>query len=136
MVYALGETEIAPSFVTLEACYDSIEHALINRLPWVPLPSVAFLPVRWFGELRLGVALDELRPLDRMARIEAPTLCVAGSEDDKVLPAESRALFDACAAESKELLMIEGAGHARLWAHAPKAYAAALDDLLSRSRRR
>ncbi len=133
VAYALGEQDLAPSFVALEACYDSIDHALANRLPFVPLPSVAFLPVQWFGRMRLGVGLDELRPIDRMPALEAPVLFVAGDADDKVLPGESRALFEACASPAKELLMVEGAGHARIWEHGQRAYAASLDRLLQRA---
>jgi alpha-beta hydrolase superfamily lysophospholipase len=66
-----------------------------------------------------------------MPAMSAPVLFVAGDADSKVLPEETRRLFDACSSPSKRLRWIRGARHVSLWEHDAAEYAAALNDLLA-----
>ena len=81
--------------------------ALVLRSPFTSLPDVArvhypFLP-RWL--------VPERYPnLERMRRLEVPTLVVAGDRDTVVPFAQSRAVYDE-APEPKELVVVEGADH-------------------------
>ena len=63
-----------------------------------------------FAELRAGVDLDDLRPVDAMRSLQKrPVLLIHGSADDVVLPADAEAL--AAAHVDAELWRIEGAAH-------------------------
>jgi fermentation-respiration switch protein FrsA (DUF1100 family) len=53
---------------------------------------------------------DRFASIDAVARVDAPLLFVAGSDDGIVPPEESRVLYDA-APEPKQWAVIEGAHH-------------------------
>jgi uncharacterized protein len=114
-------------FVVLEGCYDDVRHALFNRLDFVPFPELTLKPVEWFGALAVGVPLDELRPIDRLASYRSPVLFIAGDADPHALPSETQRIFDACGAATKQLSWIEGGVHEHLWARDEAAYVAALE---------
>lgn len=67
---------------------------------------------------RLGISIkdaDEERDgfgnLSKIMRLELPTLIIHGQEDMLIPPTEGLALYESCAAEHKQLVMIQGAGH-------------------------
>jgi uncharacterized protein len=63
-----------------------------------------------FAELRTGVDLDDLRPVEAMRGLSGrPVLLIHGSADDVVLPADAEAL--AAANANAELWRIAGAAH-------------------------
>jgi dipeptidyl aminopeptidase/acylaminoacyl peptidase len=63
-----------------------------------------------FAELRAGVDLDDLRPVDAMRGLSGrPVLLIHGSADDVVLPADAEALV--AANGEAELWRIAGAAH-------------------------
>jgi dipeptidyl aminopeptidase/acylaminoacyl peptidase len=63
-----------------------------------------------FAELRTGVDLDDLRPVDAMRALSRrPILLIHGTADDVVLPADADAL--AAANANAEVWRIEGATH-------------------------
>ena len=82
--------------------------ALILRSPFTSLPDAAavhypFLPV--------GAMLwDQYPSLDRIGRVDAPILVVAGAADGIVPVDQSRRLYEA-APEPKDLVIIAGADH-------------------------
>ena len=82
--------------------------ALVLRSPFTSLADVgqhhyAFLPVRWL--LR-----DQYATIDRIARVNAPVLIIAGGADTIVPIAQTRRVYQA-AREPKSLLVISGADH-------------------------
>ena len=131
VTYALDADHSDFAFIVLESCYDDVRHALQNRLSFVPLPGVSLKPVEWFGALALGVPLDELRPIDRLAACDSPVLLVAGDADPHVRPSETQRLFDVIGAEKKQLSWIEGGVHEHLWARDESAYVEALERFLT-----
>ncbi len=107
----------------LEMVYPTIQKAVENRLNlWLfkgadnlsPLLTAQF-PVR------LGVAVKELRPLDKMNRVSCPTFFIVGEHDQHTTLAESRQLFDA-ANQPKDLWIVPRAEHGDLLKNAPKEY--------------
>lgn len=83
-------------------------HALILRSPPTSLVDVGrhhypMLPVAWL--LR-----DRFASIDRITRVAAPLLVIAGTDDDVVPFDQSEALYDA-ALEPKWMATIEGADH-------------------------
>jgi len=114
---ALAEPPLDAEAVVLEMVYPTIEQAVGDRLAmrlgrWAaafsPLLTVQLRP-------RLGVGAEALRPVERVGKMPAPKLFVAGTEDRHTTIEESRQLF-AAAAEPKEFWPVEGARHEDLHA--------------------
>lgn len=109
----LGPSPSGFDAVVLEAVYPNARQALRNRMA-MRLGTVA-APV--LGKLlevqvkpRLGISLEQLRPIDHIAAIGAPVLVIAGAKDRHTTPLESAALF-ARAHEPKEYWLLPGAAH-------------------------
>ncbi|MBK8809179.1 MAG: alpha/beta fold hydrolase [Acidobacteria bacterium] len=109
--------------VTLELVYPTMRAAIENRLNnWffsgadrlTPLLSVQFSP-------RIGVSVDDLRPIDRISAVSAPVLVIGGGIDPFTTAEESKQLFEA-ANEPKQLWIVEGAGHEDLWKFRARDY--------------
>ena len=89
----------------------AVEHppaALILRSPFTSLTDVGkvhygFLPVGWL--LR-----DRFATIDRIARVRAPLLVIAGDRD-RIVPAEQSRRVYLAANEPKSLVVIDGADH-------------------------
>lgn len=101
-------------FVVLESCYRDIEAALHARLPWVPFPSLSLWPLEQSAALLTGVDGAQLRPVDAIRALAAPTLLVCGSDDRDVGEGANAALLAACGANDKRAVEIAGAGHVDL----------------------
>lgn len=116
------ETEKADALI-LEMVYPTIQKAIENRLNlWIfngaeylsPLMTQQF-------PIRLGVSVDELRPLDKIKSVTCPTFVIAGENDHHTTLAESRQLFDT-ANQPKELWIVPQAEHGDLHKISPKEY--------------
>ncbi len=114
-----------PDAAVLESMYPTIEEALDARLVrrfgaagrWLsPL-------LLWQLPLQLGIAPDQLRPIEAIPTIGAPVLIASGTEDEHTTLAETRRVF-AVAVEPKALWEVEGAVHVDLYDHGPAAYEA------------
>ncbi|HEY9284642.1 MAG TPA: alpha/beta fold hydrolase [Pyrinomonadaceae bacterium] len=109
--------------LVLEMVYPTVEQAIDNRLTmrlggWAGVLSPLLTAQL---KLRLGVGADDLRPVERVGRIAAPKLFIAGAEDRHTTLAESKSLFDAAAAP-KEFWAVAGARHEDLHALRPREY--------------
>ena len=94
-------------------------------LPAFPVVDSANLMIR----LRAGYDLKKTSPLDAVTRSQIPTLFIHGSED-KMIPVEMcQQLYDAAACP-KEILIIDGAGHAQALTRDPELYFDAVDRFL------
>jgi pimeloyl-ACP methyl ester carboxylesterase len=118
--------------LVLESVYPAIQPAISNRLAarfgrwasiFTPLLTVQFRP-------RLGFSPSELRPIDRVGSIRIPKLFLAGAADRYTPIRESEQLF-AAAAQPKELVEFEGAGHVDLYGFAPRQYEEAVVHFLA-----
>lgn len=80
---------------------------------WFHLPEFPLLPLaNQMLQLRGGYDLHDAAPIQNIDRIEIPVLFIHGS-DDVLIPAEmTEAMYSAASCE-KELLIMEGAGHAQ-----------------------
>jgi pimeloyl-ACP methyl ester carboxylesterase len=82
-----------------------------------------------------GFSFAEVAPLPRWAAMpKVPVLVVAGAEDDRVPLADVRAVFAAlpAAEPTKELWVVEGAGHGDAWLAHRERYRERLAALLAR----
>ena len=109
----LGDVSKKAKVVILEAVYPTIEEAITDRFKiyfgsfgtyLTPLLTVQIKP-------RLGIGMDELRPIDHVQNIEGAVMFVIGSKDRHSTVLESKKMF-LQAKEPKELWIIDGAGHA------------------------
>ena len=113
----LGPEPLAVNALVLEAVYPNIDAALANRLR-VNLGSVAgplITPAlarlfKVFLPSLIGVAPDDLRPIDRIATAGVPVLIASGTADTYTPLSEAHSLFTR-AAEPKQFWAVEGAGH-------------------------
>ena len=122
-----------PDAVVLEAVFTSIETAVDNRVRERVGPLAAAVSPLLLGQMpmRLGLAPDQVRPVDHMAQLAAPVLVAGGAEDRYTTQAETEHMF-AVAAEPKQLWVVPGAGHVDLYRFAPQAYEAQVFGFLSR----
>ena len=97
------------------------------HLPAFPVIDSANLMIR----LRAGYDLKETSPLKAVGESSIPTLFIHGRED-RMIPVEMcQDLYDAAACP-KEILIIDGAGHAQAGEKDPVGYFDAIDRLLER----
>jgi dipeptidyl aminopeptidase/acylaminoacyl peptidase len=117
--------------VVLEEVYARISQAVENRvrIRLGPLsPIITPLLLMQF-QPRLHIEPSELEPIRFIARLGAPVLVVAGSEDAHTTLAESLELFQA-AAEPKAMWVVEGARHQDFLAYDPRGYDAHVVEFL------
>ena len=99
-----------------ESVYDEMEHAVDRRLrhyTGVPgwLGASLLVP---FAEHRLGLSIDDVKPIDHVGKLPCPIFILGGERDDKAWPEDTHRLFDE-ASEPKELWMVPDARHEDLF---------------------
>ena len=92
---------------------------------WFNLPDLGFVSsARLWLIIRGGYDLKQASALDQVKLSKTPTLIIQGDQD-RIVPVESASeLYDACTASEndKELMIVEGAGHAQSCYKDPAAY--------------
>ncbi len=121
--FVLSENRPAVNAVVLESMYPTIEQAVSDRLrlhlgPMGPIfAPVLLVQIR----PRLGIGVDQLRPIDRVGSIGAPLFVLNGTLDQHTTLEEARALF-AAASRPKDFWAVEGASHVNLHTYAKEEY--------------
>lgn len=95
------------------------------HLPAFPLLDTANLML----QLRGGYDLKDASALDAVKKSQTPTLFIHGDQDEMISVDMSRQLY-AAASCPKELLIVQGAGHAQCQDKDPQAYYGAVEELL------
>lgn len=93
------------------------EMAYLFHLPTFPMLNIA----SGFASLRAGYSFSEASALKQIAKARVPVMFIHGSEDNFVHTDMVYRVYDACPTE-KQLLVVEGAGHASSSYHAPEKY--------------
>lgn len=122
--WVFADASPKPSAVVLEALYTSLDEALGNRLRMRLGNTAATLLTPLLGTqaaIWSGANAGDQRPIDRISRLGAPLLLVAGSQDLHATADQSRRLL-AAAVEPKALWMVEGAAHTDFQAYDPVGY--------------
>ncbi|MGI8925444.1 MAG: alpha/beta hydrolase [Tepidiformaceae bacterium] len=92
---------------------------------YIGLPAFPFAPVSVFiSERRLGADMDDVRPIDSVARLGTRPVFIIDDLDDQRIPDRSGEKLYAAASGPKELWLIAGAGHADGFKFEPLAYRA------------
>ena len=109
--------------MVLESVYPTIEKAISNRIRIRigPLCHLVTPLLTWQIPPRLGVSLDELRPVDAIKNVKCPVLILAGQEDRHTTIEDSKTLF-AAANEPKQMEVFDNARHRDLLKFAPTRY--------------
>ena len=108
--------------VVADAPFAEVHHPVANRMRQVgyPLAGIGARLIVWFAALRSRTRLRD--PIGSVARLAPrPLLLIAPREDRLISWRQSVRLFEA-AQEPKELMVVEGAGHAEAYMVAPEAY--------------
>ena len=87
------------------------------HLPAFPIVDIASLMIR----LRAGYDLKETSPLNAVAGSHIPTLFIHGQEDRMIPVSMCHELYEAASCE-KEIMVVEGAGHAQAAEKDPDEY--------------
>lgn len=102
--------------VICESVYDEMTNAVdrrIRRFTLMPGSVGACLMVP-FAEHRLDLGIDDVKPIDHIAKLPCPVFVISGERDDRTWPEDTQRLFEA-AREPKELWMISEARHQDLF---------------------
>jgi alpha-beta hydrolase superfamily lysophospholipase len=108
----LAQPPLPVDAMILESCYPTIyqatEDRMVVRFGWLgkwltPLLTCQLKP-------RLGISLDDLKPLESAKKVLAPKFFISGTADRNTSIAEAGSLYDA-AAEPKQCWWIDGAAH-------------------------
>lgn len=117
----------------LEAVFPTLAEAIDNRLAMrVGALSRVLAPLLlWQLKPRIGVGVDELRPVESIRQLPCPVLILSGTADRHTTEAQTRALF-AAANDPKELWLVPGASHDDLLRFDETGYAAHVLGFLDR----
>lgn len=96
---AVGAERPEAGLVVLEAPYTALVDMAHESYPWLPVNVLM---------------KDPMKTRERIGNVTSPVLILHGTED-AVIPVEHGKKLYEYAAEPKELLIIEGAGHSDLW---------------------
>lgn len=89
---------------------------------WFHLPSFPLLPMaNQMLQLRGGYDIHAAAPIRKIGGIQIPVLFIHGSEDVMIPAQMTKDMYEAASCE-KELLIVEGAGHAQSQDKDPKLY--------------
>ena len=87
------------------------------------LPCVPFAPVtKWISEIRLGVDLDQVAPIDVIGNISPRPVFLIDEGRDRLFPVDSVEKLYNAAKDPKEFWMVPEAGHGRARNERPDEY--------------
>lgn len=109
---ALLASPLSIDALVLESVYPNIQAAVENRVearlgPLAPVPSTLLL---WQLGPRMGITVDDLRPIDCLSRVDCPVLIASGINDVHTTASETRLMFSRASAP-KQLWMVPELGH-------------------------
>jgi hypothetical protein len=105
--------------VVLENPATDVEGWIDGLAPWF---------VRLFVDFEVDPSLRGESNVEPLRTIEAPVLIVGGENDNVTRPEMARALHEEAVSSKKELVIVKGGGHNRLYADS--SYVAAYQDLI------
>lgn len=131
----MAEEELPENVVAVVsdcAFSDAYEMFAKQMKEWFSLPSFPLLNLsNRMLQLRGGYDLHDASPITHMDRIQIPVLFIHGSDDVLIPPEITREMYEAASCE-KELLIVEGAGHAQSQDKNPKLYYGTIFSFLER----
>ena len=109
------------------SAWDALHFQLHNM---AHLPADRILPhVEKLAEKKIGINFHDHSAIEQVKNAKVPILFVQGGQDEMVPAWMAQELYDACGSQSKQLLMVEEAGHGESIAFAPDRYHQAIIEL-------
>lgn len=100
-------------FVVADCGYTSAYNQFVHNAKGMHVPSFPIIDVaNFFNRTISGYDFKDASPIDAVKNATVPMIFIHGANDDFVPTYMVKELYEACASEDKELLIIEGAGHA------------------------
>jgi fermentation-respiration switch protein FrsA (DUF1100 family) len=124
----LGPRPLDVNALVLESVFPTIAQATRNRVG-----AFGARLLLWQLRPRLGIGVNDLRPIEEIGRVRAPIFIISGEADRHTTPDEARAMFNA-AKEPKEFWLVTGAAHEDLYAVAGPEYEQRVSAFLRRCR--
>ena len=128
-----GEEELPENVVAVisDCAYTDAYSMFGDKIEeWFSLPAFPFVDSACLMlKLRGGYDLKEASAVEAVKKSGTPTLFIHGNEDAMISVRMSEELYEAAACE-KELLIVEGAGHAQAQDKDPDAYYRAIESFL------
>lgn len=119
----LAHPPLPVNAMILESAYPTLQQAaedrMINRFGWLGKLATPLLTFQL--KPRLGISLNDLKPLECARRITVPKFFIAGTTDRETTIAEAQSLF-AAAAEPKQSWWVDGAAHVDMLDFAKSEY--------------
>lgn len=97
------------------------------HLPDFPILHICNL----YSKIIAGYSFKGASPVDAVKNAKKPILFIHGSKDDFVPTFMEKILYDACCTE-KEMIVIDGAVHARSYFTNPRAYEKAIEEFMDK----
>ncbi len=111
------------------SAYDEFKHNIKNmKLPEFPVLTVSNL----FNKAISGYDFKAASPIDAVKTAKVPMLFIHGSKDNFVPVKMVYELYDACTSDYKDMLIVEGAGHAESYPKNSEAYENKLNEFIER----
>jgi hypothetical protein len=118
------------AFIVLESCYDTLDHAVNNRLDMFHVPHFLSWPMRIGFQLRTGACTSRMRPVDFVAKCKAPALVLGGDSEGFLKVSELTDIYDHCASTQKKIHIFKGGRHEIFLRRFKDEAGAALSDFL------
>ena len=100
--------------IVVESTFDRLDRTVAHRFEAMGLPRRGLSDVLLFwGGMQQGFDAWAVAPVLDASRVHVPALVVAGTEDRRVRPEDSRALVAAFGSEAN-LLLVDGLAHAQV----------------------
>jgi fermentation-respiration switch protein FrsA (DUF1100 family) len=119
----LGSASQQAYALVLESVYPTIEEAVRNRLEskvgkvFGVMAPLLYLQI----PLRVGIPIEQLRPIDALKSVKVPVYVIGGSLDRSTTPMETQRMYDSIMS-NKRLWIVEGAAHQDIYAFSRNIY--------------
>ena len=105
------------------AMEDSVSMFRKQLRDWFSMPDLGFITsARIWLKIRGGYDLKKASALDVVSGDKLPTLFIHGDNDRIVPVSDAEDLYEACGSKVKDIMIVEGAGHAQSCYKDPEAY--------------
>lgn len=117
--------------IILESMYDDVSNAIDNRYrKYFYVGGYAGYFLKLFAENKVGVNINEMKPIERINQLKVPVFIISGDNDKNVLTAETLRIYKK-ANEQKRLWIVEGAAHEDLFKYNQSNYQNNVFDFLN-----
>ena len=118
-------------FVVEDCGFAEIGSIIRRTMGSMHVPPFMYYPTNIAARIIYGIDLNDAVPLKAAEQNRLPLLCVHGAQDDFILPEHCRKIYEASKG-TKEIRLVEGAGHAYSAIVDPDGYYEMLKEYIER----